>query len=141
MYFKVCECVLPGGLAALMYTDTVQTFVIIAGAFVLTGFCEYKLCSIIFNLLIHTFLHATHTVDEFGLCQSLWVCHYVPTQRERLTRVSNHSFHCSSVQYADTAKPRHNTTTTLLIFPYRASIKQSNPGVDYPQSQRRRQRR
>uniref|UniRef100_A0A8D0A8B2 Sodium/glucose cotransporter 2 n=1 Tax=Sander lucioperca TaxID=283035 RepID=A0A8D0A8B2_SANLU len=27
-----------GGLAALMYTDTVQTFVIIAGAFVLTGF-------------------------------------------------------------------------------------------------------
>ncbi|MEQ2275032.1 Sodium/nucleoside cotransporter, partial [Xenotaenia resolanae] len=30
--------VLPGGLAALMYTDTFQTFVIIAGAFVLTGF-------------------------------------------------------------------------------------------------------
>ncbi|XP_056157787.1 sodium/glucose cotransporter 2 [Lampris incognitus] len=27
-----------GGLAALMYTDTVQTFIIIAGAFVLTGF-------------------------------------------------------------------------------------------------------
>uniref|UniRef100_A0A3P9IPU7 Sodium/glucose cotransporter 2 n=1 Tax=Oryzias latipes TaxID=8090 RepID=A0A3P9IPU7_ORYLA len=27
-----------GGLAALMYTDTVQTFVIIAGAFALTGF-------------------------------------------------------------------------------------------------------
>ncbi|XP_030007402.1 sodium/glucose cotransporter 2 [Sphaeramia orbicularis] len=27
-----------GGLAALMYTDTVQTFVIIVGAFVLTGF-------------------------------------------------------------------------------------------------------
>ncbi|KAK7882069.1 hypothetical protein WMY93_028243 [Mugilogobius chulae] len=29
-----------GGLAALMYTDTVQTFVIIAGACVLTGFYE-----------------------------------------------------------------------------------------------------
>ncbi|KAJ8403769.1 hypothetical protein AAFF_G00346370 [Aldrovandia affinis] len=29
-----------GGLAALMYTDTVQTFVIIAGAFVLTAFCD-----------------------------------------------------------------------------------------------------
>ncbi|KAK9961910.1 hypothetical protein ABG768_007308 [Culter alburnus] len=28
-----------GGLAALMYTDTVQTFVIIGGAFVLMGFC------------------------------------------------------------------------------------------------------
>lgn len=26
-----------------MYTDTVQTFVIIAGAFALAGFCEYKL--------------------------------------------------------------------------------------------------
>ncbi|XP_013129300.1 sodium/glucose cotransporter 2 isoform X2 [Oreochromis niloticus] len=31
-----------GGLAALMYTDTVQTFVIIAGAFVLTGFSFAK---------------------------------------------------------------------------------------------------
>ncbi|KAK7156190.1 hypothetical protein R3I94_006314 [Phoxinus phoxinus] len=31
-----------GGLAALMYTDTVQTFVIIAGAFVLMGFSFYK---------------------------------------------------------------------------------------------------
>lgn len=30
----------PGGLAALMYTDTFQTFIIIAGAFVLTGFCK-----------------------------------------------------------------------------------------------------
>ena len=27
-----------GGLAALMYTDTVQTFVILAGAFVLMGY-------------------------------------------------------------------------------------------------------
>uniref|UniRef100_A0A8C4I6X3 Sodium/glucose cotransporter 2 n=1 Tax=Dicentrarchus labrax TaxID=13489 RepID=A0A8C4I6X3_DICLA len=39
-----------GGLAALMYTDTFQTFVIIAGAFVLTGFCKYDLYSNIFNL-------------------------------------------------------------------------------------------
>uniref|UniRef100_A0AAQ4S0P0 Sodium/glucose cotransporter 2 n=1 Tax=Gasterosteus aculeatus aculeatus TaxID=481459 RepID=A0AAQ4S0P0_GASAC len=31
-----------GGLAALMFTDTVQTFVIIAGAFVLTGFSFAK---------------------------------------------------------------------------------------------------
>ncbi|XP_060799240.1 sodium/glucose cotransporter 2 isoform X2 [Neoarius graeffei] len=31
-----------GGLAALMYTDTVQTFVIIAGAFVLMGFSFYE---------------------------------------------------------------------------------------------------
>ncbi|XP_019899737.2 sodium/glucose cotransporter 2 isoform X1 [Esox lucius] len=31
-----------GGLAALMYTDTVQTFVIIAGAFVLTGFAFFE---------------------------------------------------------------------------------------------------
>ncbi|KAM8854025.1 sodium/glucose cotransporter 2 [Synchiropus picturatus] len=31
-----------GGLAALMYTDTVQTFVIITGAFVLTGFSFAK---------------------------------------------------------------------------------------------------
>uniref|UniRef100_A0A672J3E2 Solute carrier family 5 member 2 n=1 Tax=Salarias fasciatus TaxID=181472 RepID=A0A672J3E2_SALFA len=29
-----------GGLAALMYTDTVQTFVIIAGALILTAFCK-----------------------------------------------------------------------------------------------------
>lgn len=41
VFEDVCVCVLPGGLAALMYTDTVQTFVIIAGAFVLTGFCKY----------------------------------------------------------------------------------------------------
>lgn len=26
-----------------MYTDTFQTFVIIAGAFVLSGFCKFKL--------------------------------------------------------------------------------------------------
>ncbi|MED6273685.1 Sodium/nucleoside cotransporter [Characodon lateralis] len=32
-----------GGLAALMYTDTFQTFVIIAGAFVLTGFSFAKI--------------------------------------------------------------------------------------------------
>lgn len=32
-----------GGLAALMYTDTVQTFVIVAGACALTGFCECML--------------------------------------------------------------------------------------------------
>ncbi|MBN3305182.1 SC5A2 protein, partial [Amia calva] len=31
-----------GGLAALMYTDTVQTFVIIGGAFVLMGFAFYE---------------------------------------------------------------------------------------------------
>uniref|UniRef100_A0AAZ3NND7 Sodium/glucose cotransporter 2 n=1 Tax=Oncorhynchus tshawytscha TaxID=74940 RepID=A0AAZ3NND7_ONCTS len=31
-----------GGLAALMYTDTVQTFVIIAGAFSLTGFAFFE---------------------------------------------------------------------------------------------------
>uniref|UniRef100_A0A672LZH7 Sodium/glucose cotransporter 2 n=1 Tax=Sinocyclocheilus grahami TaxID=75366 RepID=A0A672LZH7_SINGR len=31
-----------GGLAALMYTDTVQTFVIIAGAFILMGFSFYE---------------------------------------------------------------------------------------------------
>ncbi|XP_069391135.1 sodium/glucose cotransporter 2-like isoform X4 [Paralichthys olivaceus] len=31
-----------GGLAALMYTDTVQTFVIVAGAFVLTGYSFAK---------------------------------------------------------------------------------------------------
>uniref|UniRef100_A0A671SD64 Sodium/glucose cotransporter 2 n=1 Tax=Sinocyclocheilus anshuiensis TaxID=1608454 RepID=A0A671SD64_9TELE len=31
-----------GGLAALMYTDTVQTFVIIAGAFILVGFSFYE---------------------------------------------------------------------------------------------------
>ncbi|XP_056118421.1 sodium/glucose cotransporter 2 [Rhinichthys klamathensis goyatoka] len=31
-----------GGLAALMYTDTVQTFVIIGGAFVLMGFSFYE---------------------------------------------------------------------------------------------------
>ncbi|XP_043942551.1 sodium/glucose cotransporter 2 [Protopterus annectens] len=31
-----------GGLAALMYTDTVQTFVIIAGAFVLMGFAFHE---------------------------------------------------------------------------------------------------
>uniref|UniRef100_K7FBU6 Sodium/glucose cotransporter 2 n=1 Tax=Pelodiscus sinensis TaxID=13735 RepID=K7FBU6_PELSI len=32
----------PGGLAALMYTDTVQTFVIIGGAFILMGFAFYE---------------------------------------------------------------------------------------------------
>ncbi|KAL0972781.1 hypothetical protein UPYG_G00194670 [Umbra pygmaea] len=31
-----------GGLAALMYTDTVQTFVIIAGAFILSGFAFFE---------------------------------------------------------------------------------------------------
>ncbi|XP_075785070.1 sodium/glucose cotransporter 2 isoform X2 [Pelodiscus sinensis] len=31
-----------GGLAALMYTDTVQTFVIIGGAFILMGFAFYE---------------------------------------------------------------------------------------------------
>jgi len=39
----VCVCVFvctAGGLAALMYTDMVQTLVIIVGAFVLTGFCK-----------------------------------------------------------------------------------------------------
>lgn len=35
-----CVCVWPGGLAALMYTDTFQTFVIIAGALVLAGYCK-----------------------------------------------------------------------------------------------------
>ncbi|KAK7812105.1 hypothetical protein U0070_004566 [Myodes glareolus] len=31
-----------GGLAALMYTDTVQTFVILAGAFILTGYAFHE---------------------------------------------------------------------------------------------------
>ena len=42
----VCVCVCAsGGLAALMYTDMVQTLVIIAGAVVLTAFCKYILFS------------------------------------------------------------------------------------------------
>ena len=42
VYVRVCVCACAsGGLAALMYTDMVQTLVIIAGAVLLTAFCEY----------------------------------------------------------------------------------------------------
>ncbi|XP_012777769.1 sodium/glucose cotransporter 2 isoform X3 [Maylandia zebra] len=46
-----------GGLAALMYTDTVQTFVIIAGAFVLTGFSFAKVGG--YSALLNKYSSAT----------------------------------------------------------------------------------
>lgn len=109
-----CVSVLPGGLAALMYTDTFQTFVIIAGAFVLTGFCKYNL----------SYLFPIHTT-----CSSCFRPVSVPPRPEasltgkRLTWVSNHLFRCSGVQRADTAEPRNSppssdTTTVAPLQPY-----------------------
>ncbi|XP_068100243.1 sodium/glucose cotransporter 2 [Hyperolius riggenbachi] len=48
-----------GGLAALMYTDTVQTFVIIGGAFVLAGFAFNEVGG--YNALMEKFMNATPT--------------------------------------------------------------------------------
>ncbi|XP_028320013.1 sodium/glucose cotransporter 2 isoform X1 [Gouania willdenowi] len=45
-----------GGLAALMYTDTVQTFVIIVGAFALTGFSFAEVGG--YNALLHKYFSA-----------------------------------------------------------------------------------
>lgn len=110
-------CVLTGGLAALMYTDTFQTFVIIAGAFILMGFCKYKYYSIIFNLPINLlFLHTTRS-SCFWLLPVAVSLHGSFTTGKGLTMVSNHSFHCSGLQYADAAEPQNSpppseTTTT-----------------------------
>ncbi|KAF7699788.1 sodium/glucose cotransporter 2 [Silurus meridionalis] len=49
-----------GGLAALMYTDTVQTFVIIAGAFVLMGFSFYEVGG--YNALLEKYSSALPAV-------------------------------------------------------------------------------
>lgn len=60
-----------GGLAALMYTDTVQTFVIIAGAFVLMGFCMYQLLIQMHCLII---IHSLMTA---------YICHNIMRQHMR----------------------------------------------------------
>ncbi|XP_023689201.1 sodium/glucose cotransporter 2 isoform X1 [Paramormyrops kingsleyae] len=51
-----------GGLAALMYTDTVQTFVIIVGAFVLTGFSFVKIGG--YSALLEKYAKALPTVRQ-----------------------------------------------------------------------------
>ncbi|XP_078506730.1 sodium/glucose cotransporter 2 [Lissotriton helveticus] len=49
-----------GGLAALMYTDTVQTFVIIAGAFILMGFSFHEVGG--YKGLFEKYMNATPTI-------------------------------------------------------------------------------
>ncbi|XP_012693358.3 sodium/glucose cotransporter 2 [Clupea harengus] len=51
-----------GGLAALMYTDTVQTFVIIAGAFVLMGFSFHEVGG--YNALLEKYSLAIPSLTE-----------------------------------------------------------------------------
>ncbi|XP_027011330.1 sodium/glucose cotransporter 2 isoform X1 [Tachysurus fulvidraco] len=51
-----------GGLAALMYTDTVQTFVIIAGAFVLMGFSFYEVGG--YNALLDRYGSAVPSISS-----------------------------------------------------------------------------
>lgn len=110
-----CVCVSLGGLAALMYTDTFQTFVIIAGALVLTGFCKYNLCNIIFNYLMNLVFNSHNRRPMLSACLKAW-CPEAAQAGKRLTRVRNHSFwwtiHC-----ADTAEPPRNpqppTDTTI----------------------------
>ncbi|XP_064840589.1 sodium/glucose cotransporter 2-like isoform X4 [Oncorhynchus masou masou] len=51
-----------GGLAALMYTDTVQTFVIIAGAFSLTGFAFFEVGG--YNALLEKYKLALPSANQ-----------------------------------------------------------------------------
>lgn len=126
----VCVCLLPGGLAALMYTDTFQTFVIIGGAFVLTGFCKYNSYSFAIHFTTNLFTHTTYS-------SCVWPASCSPEASRivnRLTRGSNHSSGRSGVHCADTAEPPQSsppptdTTTTapapasLLICPYKVNM-------------------
>lgn len=135
-----CVCVSLGGLAALMYTDTFQTFVIIAGALVLTGFCKYNLCNIIFNYLMNLVFNSHGRRSMLLACLKPW-CPEAAQAGKRLTRVRNHSFWWS-IQCADTAEPPRNpqpptdTTTAapncnLIDFSWKGQyIYQSNAGYE-----------
>lgn len=134
-----CVCVSLGGLAALMYTDTFQTFVIIAGALVLTGFCKYDLCNIIFNYLMNLIFNSHDRRPMLSACLKPW-CPEAAQAGKRLTRVRNHSFWWTT-QCADTAEPPRNpqpptdTTTAapncnLIDFSWKGHIYQSNAGYE-----------
>ncbi|MCI4385533.1 hypothetical protein PGIGA_G00051550 [Pangasianodon gigas] len=69
-----------GGLAALMYTDTVQTFVIIAGAFVLMGFSFYEVGG--YNDLLEKYSSALPSISFSSDLQSLNISAHCYTPRE-----------------------------------------------------------
>lgn len=71
-----------------MYTDTFQTFVIIAGALVLTGFCKYDLCNIIFNYLMNLVFNSGSMLSAY---LRSW-CPEAAQAGKRLARVRNHPF-------------------------------------------------
>ncbi|XP_026799381.3 sodium/glucose cotransporter 2 [Pangasianodon hypophthalmus] len=69
-----------GGLAALMYTDTVQTFVIIAGAFVLMGFSFYEVGG--YSDLLEKYSSALPSISFSSDLQSLNISAHCYTPRE-----------------------------------------------------------
>ncbi|MCJ8739759.1 hypothetical protein PDJAM_G00050820 [Pangasius djambal] len=69
-----------GGLAALMYTDTVQTFVIIAGAFVLMGFSFYEVGG--YNDLLEKYSSALPSISLSSDLQRLNISAHCYTPRE-----------------------------------------------------------
>ncbi|XP_017346276.1 sodium/glucose cotransporter 2 isoform X1 [Ictalurus punctatus] len=69
-----------GGLAALMYTDTVQTFVIIAGAFVLMGFSFYEVGG--YSALLDKYSSALPSISLSPDLQRLNISPHCYTPRE-----------------------------------------------------------
>ncbi|KAF5896871.1 sodium/glucose cotransporter 2, partial [Clarias magur] len=69
-----------GGLAALMYTDTVQTFVIIAGAFVLMGFSFKEVGG--YNALLERYSKALPSISLSPDLQHLNISKQCYTPRE-----------------------------------------------------------
>ncbi|KAK3560829.1 hypothetical protein QTP86_021854, partial [Hemibagrus guttatus] len=69
-----------GGLAALMYTDTVQTFVIIVGAFVLMGFSFYEVGG--YSALLKGYSLALPTISSSPGLQHLNISAHCYTPRE-----------------------------------------------------------
>ncbi|XP_053502974.1 sodium/glucose cotransporter 2 [Ictalurus furcatus] len=69
-----------GGLAALMYTDTVQTFVIIAGAFVLMGFSFYEVGG--YSALLDKYSSALPSISLYPDLQRLNISPHCYTPRE-----------------------------------------------------------
>lgn len=106
-----CVCVSLGGLAALMYTDTFQTFVIIAGALVLTGFCKYDLCNNIFSYLMNPVLNSHDRRSMLSACLKPW-CPEAAQAGKRLTRVRNHSFY---EPYSVLTLQNHRKTLSLQL--------------------------